>query len=305
MKKNKKKQNKNWRSKDLIKSDIDLIKTICSLTEMDLLFTLDDMLEKYGYRDKVLTEDYLIAEGKSPICLVAHCDTVFSCPPEEFFYDQEKSVLWSPDGAGFDDRAGIFIILKILQKGYRPSLIFTNGEEMGCVGSFALTARYKKAPFREIHKPKFMVQLDRMGKDDCVFYDCVNKDFIKTISSFGFKVRKGSFSDISVLAPTWGIAAVNLSVGYYDEHTTVERLFIKQTYRTLDKVMEILDKVDTFPEFKYVGKKSNIELRNLFLSEYNDKCYWCNKKTNGSFKYHLPGVGDVPLCDACAEFIQT
>ena len=71
---------------------------------------------------------------------------------------------------------------------------------------------------------KAIFQLDRRGSDECVFYDCDNPDFIKYVESFGFKEAYGSFSDISIIAPAWGVAAANLSVGYYLEHSNAEYL---------------------------------------------------------------------------------
>ena len=220
--------------KKMKKNDIDLIKTLCSMNDLELIFCLRDFLREVGYRDVTATGEYVIAEGDIPICLIAHCDTVFQFTPIEWYFDSQKRVLWSPDGAGFDDRAGIFIILKLLQAGYKPHVIFTTGEEIGGVGAFSLVSQFKECPFR--NKPKCLIELDRMGENDCVFYDCCNKKFIKTIQNYGFKLAYGTFTDISIIAPTWGIAAVNLSVGYYDEHTTVERLFIDETYKTLKRV---------------------------------------------------------------------
>lgn len=73
-------------------------------------------------------------------------------------------------------------------------------------------------------KLKAIFELDRCGKDDMVFYGCNNPDFENYIEKFGFTFGWGTFSDISVIAPAWKVAAVNLSIGYVGEHMQTEIL---------------------------------------------------------------------------------
>lgn len=220
-------------------------------TEMHILMgSLRNILQK-KYNNVVMTRDYIYAIGDIPIALVAHLDTVFPTPPTEIFYDRQKGVLWSPTGAGFDDRAGVFMILKIIAAGYRPHIIFTTGEESGCIGASNLV-RVVKEPFAPM---KYIIQLDRRGACDCVFYDCDNKEFVKYVESFGFIEAYGSFTDISELCPAWGVAGVNLSVGYRDEHTESEVLFVSPMLSTLEKVKKMLADANNSKEWKYVRSK--------------------------------------------------
>ena len=168
--------------------------------------------EKIIYDNK---NNYIIAHGEIPVCLIAHIDTVFNNPPINIFYDKKEGVLWSPEGLGGDDRAGIYAILSILNEGLKPHIIFTNFEEEGGVGSFELTKDFPQSPFEEC---KALIQLDRHGFDDAVFYSCANKEFIDLITAYCFNEQEGLFSDISIIAPAWKIAGVNLSVGFFNEH---------------------------------------------------------------------------------------
>ena len=149
------------------------------MEEQPLMKMLVQQLKNKGYTNIFSIEDFIIAEGNIPICLLAHCDTVFPSIPSEWIYDQKKEILWSPSGAGFDDRAGIYAILKILENGFRPCIIFTTGEEMGGIGAHKLIHFFPSNPFTDLDI-KFLIQLDRMGKNDCVFYDCNNRSFIKS-----------------------------------------------------------------------------------------------------------------------------
>jgi len=229
--------------------DISKIIQLCSLNEDELKTNIIKFLKKSKYKNIYIDENYIIAEGDLPICLIAHMDTVFPKPPDKdsFFYDKRKKVLWSPEGAGFDDRAGIYAIMTIVSKGFRPHIIFTNYEELGCIGARFLIEDIKKAPF----KCKALIQLDRAYMNDMVFYSCCNKEFEEYIGKFNFIKDTGSYSDISVIAPAWGIAAVNLSIGYAEEHTTNERLYCSCCDKTIEKVIDILKNINKMPYFKF------------------------------------------------------
>lgn len=239
------------------RDDYELFTMLVTSNKQKLQKILFKILKRH-YKNIINTGDYLIAEGDIPIALIAHMDTVFKIPPleKDIFYDREKGVLWSPDGLGADDRAGVFLIVKIIQsaqKGKLPHIIFTQDEEVGGVGASQLCEDFPKPPW----PMKYMIQLDRRGKFDCVFYDDSNAVFAQYVESFGFKENIGSFSDISFLSPVWEVSGVNLSVGYEDEHLEIETLHIQYLYMTLQKVKNMLANVDGADYFKFEGYFSN------------------------------------------------
>jgi putative aminopeptidase FrvX len=154
--------------------DYRLFEKLVSLTEKGMLQAMNQYL-KTKYDNIITTKDYIIAVGSIPIALVAHMDTVFKTPVSDLYYDAKKGVMWSPDGLGADDRAGIFAIIKILQDGLRPSIILTTGEEEGGIGACAVCEKYPQCPIPGL---KYMIQLDRHGTNDCVFYDCYCPEFV-------------------------------------------------------------------------------------------------------------------------------
>ena len=93
-------------------SDYKLLERLVSLTQKELRNTMIQYL-KSKYDNCIVTKDYIVAIGEIPIALVAHMDTVFKTPVSNLYYDRQKNVLWSPEGLGADDRAGVFAILKI------------------------------------------------------------------------------------------------------------------------------------------------------------------------------------------------
>ena len=231
-----------------------LYKAILSLTQENLHISLLKFLEKsYGKNRVVEHEDnFIYAVGDIPICLVAHLDTVHKQLPQQIFYDKEEQVIWSPQGSGHDDRAGVYSIMELVKRGLRPHVLFTWNEEVGGIGAT------EAAQLLTGEGIDFCIELDRRGEKDSVYYDCDNPDFEDFINSFGFETAIGSFSDISLVCPTWGCAGVNLSIGYQNEHTPQEILYVDWMMNTIDKVEQILLSKDYDKEkFKYIENKSN------------------------------------------------
>ncbi len=212
-------------------------------------------LKKYYSKDELIyTHDYIIGKGNIPIAVAAHMDTVWETSVHhEVFYDERKNVMVNLQGGGYDDKVGIFLILKILQSSLKPHVIFCANEEVGSLGAEKLITDYPACPFDDC---RFIIMLDRRGVVDCVFYDCENDDFEEYVEKFGFKTAFGSFTDICTLCPAWGMAGVNLSVGYENEHTPNEKLHVGPMFATLNKVKVILSQEDKdIKYFKYVPSK--------------------------------------------------
>lgn len=249
-------------------------------------------LNKKGYTNIKKGQYFILAEGNIPICLIAHMDTVFPFPQDSdnFLYDPEKKILWGVGGSGFDDRAGIAGIIELLERGFRPHILFTDCEEVGGIGAQELVARYTKFPFKS--GCKALIELDRANENDAVYYRCENEKFEEYIESFGFEFAQGTFSDISIIAPVWKIAAVNLSIGYEMEHSPNELIHIDWFESTIEKVESILSNVDSMKKYKYIprvfsqgkyckmcGRRLRQDLSGLnaeeFIDHYGicDKCY--------------------------------
>lgn len=268
--------------KKLSQNDVSLMDSLINLSQKELHQAMSRCLRKY-YPSVLSTEDYVVAWGDIPIALVAHMDTVFNhVERNELYYDIIKGVMWRLDGAGFDDRAGIFAILKIIQAGYRPTVIFTTEEEKGGIGAAMLVSDLPqpKVPI------KYFIELDRQGSDDCVFYNCGNDDFIAYVESFGFNEEWGTFSDISEICPAWRIAGVNLSIGYYNEHSVIETLHVAQMLSTIEKVKKMLEAADDAPFFNYI-------YRQFGFKEYYFQKYGINIIDKTSVEVVCAGCGSI------------
>ena len=125
--------------KTLNQQELKSIEQFFQLTQPQLLKAMKHFLES-KYNKVISTKEYLIAVGDIPVGLVAHLDTVFKHPPTNIYYDRVKNVMWSPDGLGADDRAGVYAIAQILKTGVKPTIIFTTDEELGCVGAMKISS---------------------------------------------------------------------------------------------------------------------------------------------------------------------
>lgn len=232
------------------KNDLELFITIAKMNQTTLLKSMVKLLKQYYSKNKIrATSKYILCEGEidTPIMLTAHMDTVFKSPPKHIYYDKEQHIMWSPEGLGADDRAGVFAIVKILQAGYRPTICLTTDEEKGSLGAEKMLIDIPHNPF----ELKYIIELDRRGENDCVFYGCNNEKFIDFVEKFGFLTNWGTFSDISSICPFWEVAGANLSVGYENEHSKTEFLNTEALYLTIQKVKNMLNEKDA-PYFEYV-----------------------------------------------------
>ena len=80
-----------------------------------------------------------------------------------------------------DDRAGVFMIMNIEKLVLDHMLSSQQMKKLAVLAQKELSK--KPMPFKEL---SYIIQLDRRGKTDCVFYDCDNTDFVKYIENFGF-----------------------------------------------------------------------------------------------------------------------
>ena len=213
-------------------------------------------LAKKFKRNALLSKgNFILVHGQAPVMLVAHIDTVHEEPVRDICLSSDGDIIMSPQGIGGDDRCGVFALVKVYRLSkIKPWLLFCCDEEIGGLGAkkFCLAHLQHQLP-KEIDDLKFLIELDRKGSNDAVYYRCDNPDFEAYISGKGFQYAQGSFSDISLIAPELVIAAVNLSCGYYYAHTLHEYINRSQLNAVIHKVVDIVADAsrDNLPRFDY------------------------------------------------------
>lgn len=271
------------------------IRNLLKMTQNELKKFLPKYLKKYGY-EPIVKDGFIYARGTNvEVCVVAHMDTTPYIDGrtrkrvKQIF--TQDGVMWSPQGIGGDDRNGIFSILRILETTQlRPTILFTEDEEIGCVGS---TKFIQTDYIYELSLLKFIVQIDRRGRNDLVFYQDDNKAWHKWVEKItGWKTKIGSYTDICEISPICGVASVNISCGYYDEHTKFETIVLSEVYGTIKCLKKLLRASFDSDAFYYKEKE---------IIRYGSKCrnyVFDEDNTLAWFRDNCTGFPDIERCDS-------
>lgn len=243
--------------------------SLCIKSQSELKKQMAFELRQYG---KVREGDgWIYKEGEIPILLVAHMDTVHIELPQEIIYG--KGIITSPQGIGGDDRCGVYMIMEILKK-KNCHVLFVEDEEVGCVGSgkFTQTELCKSL----VGKFQYMIELDRRGENDAVFYYCENAEFTDFITEQYWEEQQGSYSDIVELSPALECASVNLSCGYFNEHHKEEYVNLNNMERNIKEVIKLIDRTESDKIFEYVENQWRYyDTHYGYGYGYGNEIEWC------------------------------
>lgn len=188
--------------------------------------------------------------GESDVMFTSHLDTATSA------YTKVKHIfdgnIIKTDGTtilGADDKAGVTIMLHMIENNIPGLYYFFLGEEVGCVGSKKLAEKHRIEKLDYIKK---VISFDRRGTDSIITYQagsrCCSDKFGGELSSQlnlaenTFKYKNdptGVYTDSAQFVKIYP-ECTNISVGYYSEHTYSER----QDIEHLTKLAEACLKVD-------------------------------------------------------------
>jgi|LGOV01.1.fsa_nt_gb hypothetical protein len=226
---------------------------------------------------EIVGDGYMIyskTDAPKPM-LCVHLDTINTHAPKckikpqrDFEYDENLCILGltkkSPLSClGGDDRAGVWIAMEMIaymeaSGDYKYDIGFFEDEEIGCHGS---TAYNNDKAGIQLNTTCY-IGLDRKsskGTQEVALYGDDNKELMEIFNDLGYVSDMGSVTDASNLAGE--VACVNLSIGYDNEHTSSEVLYIHCMIDTLEKL-------------KVLELKSE-----LYLADY-DHFYDCNPWMN-------------------------
>jgi len=212
--------------------------------------------------------NYIYRKGNIPLCFVAHIDTVSKNKIE---IEIKRNVITNKHGIlGADDRAGVYALLQILRVSHpdkTPHILFTNYEESGGIGVKQFCKDIKEMP-----NINLFVELDRCNANDYVYYIDIPQEVKDYIESFGFVEDYGSYSDIYDLTKTFRIPSVNISVGYYHQHTVREFLVLDILDNTIDRCLAMCDDyLDTLYEVEEVSQYSKWRKYYMYDAFYMSK----------------------------------
>lgn len=228
---------------------MNILTTFLRLTEFTIPYGDEDYFVRYlplGIQ-KDEWGNYFIKIGESRTMFTCHLDTV--CSTSERVNHVIGSTIIRTDGTtilGADDKAGMTILLYMIEKNVPGLYYFFIGEEVGGIGSGDASM---KGNWKEYDR---CVSFDRKGYTSVIteqFYgECCSIEFAKELSKalnrtntlFKFEPDDtGSFTD-SASFMDYIPECTNISVGYFKQHTKEEY----QDIRFLNVLAEAVVKVD-------------------------------------------------------------
>ena len=209
------------------------MKQIIYTVEDFLLMTEKDVLDTF--QPERTHDDYIFIDRQHPITIVAHADTCKRAPADKFALHRHNNVITAKNSIlGADDRAGCFAAWQLMHR-TPVNVLITTGEETGGIGARRAALDLDK----DLAGCNLMIEFDRQGCNDYVFYSYDLHNQLKSLfQSFGFVQAYGSYSDIAEFSY---IPSVNVSCGYYAQHTTKERLHVDELNLSIDRITALID----------------------------------------------------------------
>ena len=219
------------------------------LTDLGVSFTIDKAGNIYATKGKAATFP----------CIAAHLDEVHQAREkgyEVLFVKDEFIIGFNSgkrefNGIGADDKNGIWICLRCLEKYDNLKCVFFVGEEQGCIGS-------RQADMKFFDDCRFVLQCDRKGNSDFInrIYgeSLCSSQFLKdaSLKEHGYKEENGMQTDVRTLRDRGlEISCANISCGYYYPHTPHEMTNIedlKKCRKLVEHIIENCRKVYTYKE---------------------------------------------------------
>ncbi len=196
--------------------------------------------------------NYFMVIGDKPTTMfTCHLDT--ACAIQEKVKHAQSGNLIKTDGKtilGADDKAGMVVLLYMIEKKVPGLYYFFLGEEVGCIGSGKLAGVWQETEFYNVVNK--VVSFDRRGTKSVITHQwygrCCSDEFALELSmrlnttgeelylepdDTGVLTDSAKFMDI---VPE----CTNISVGYYNEHTKNE----SQDIEYLQKLCRSVCKID-------------------------------------------------------------
>lgn len=167
-------------------------------------------------------------------------------------FKKDWQTIGGPTCLGADDRAGVWLMLQILQSHpNKYTFAWFEKEERGCIGSTVFT---QTELFEELDAmTSVFIGLDRRCDEynpeiAQYGYDNEDLDIVLEDQLPEFEFTSGSFTDCSTLAfySFLKTPCINLSVGYRNEHSVDETLHIPSMLMTLEALKHL-----QIPDMKY------------------------------------------------------
>lgn len=233
-----------------------------------------------GYKEDGYGNYYYLIGNNPTTMFTCHLDT--ACTTQEKVKHVFEGDMIKTDGKtilGADDKAGMVVILNMIEKKVPGLYFFFIGEEVGCIGSGLLSDNWDK--FEHSKFITKVVSFDRRGTSSVITHQfwgrCCSDEFGKILAG-----RLSSTSDKLMLdiddtgimtdsAKFMGLVqeCTNISVGYYKEHTYSESQNIEYLQILCNAVTQI--DWETLPIVRSVDLEDLEDFNYIDSEDFNEK----------------------------------
>ena len=245
---------------------MDIKETFLKLTSQTYPYGQEDEVVKFLPEGKTEIDsfgNYFVRVGESKTAFSCHLDTV-SSKQVKVTHVVEDNII-KTDGTsilGADDKAGVTVLLWMIEHGIPGTYYFFIGEEVGCIGS-GNASKHNVEIFKQYDR---MVAFDRRDTCSVITFQsgqrCCSDEFGQKLASElnegGLELKLDKFGVYTDSAEFTSIIpeCTNISVGYYSEHTTSERQDIEYLIKLCHACLNV--KWDELPTAR---DKSKVETR--------------------------------------------
>jgi putative aminopeptidase FrvX len=268
--------------------------------ETEVRSYLKPILEKQMDSVKIDTYGNLLAtktigNGQgATILLSAHMDTVKGVLKDRKLIEKNGVISSSKGALGADDRAGIAIILTVLENinklGFDGTIkvAFSREEEIGCVGSSNIDPHF----YEDVD---LAIVVDRRGNRDIVVgcgqafcsdeVGLFMEDVAKMADMPDWRAVEGGVSDALIFSEN-GVNSINLSAGYRNEHTEKEYVVLSDMKDTTKLILQAIAIINQF--FATFGQ---VPRENRWAKAW--KSFKGYSKSYGSYSYYEDSWDDM------------
>ena len=230
-----------------------------------------------------------VTKGNTDVypCVVAHIDTVHE--PVEMKINEEmlpnaqgelklslkayEKENGNPTGIGGDDKAGVFICLKMLEQFDNIKAFFPVAEETGCHGSNDADKEF----FKDVG---YAIQFDST-ENDTMSLTLMGVKLFEQDSDFFTSVKdiilehglknwyNHPYTDTMKLKEKFDFPCLNFAAGYYNYHTPDEYVVIDDVQNTCDMAIKVIETLGQ-NKYTYIHKKKLIKEYD-WLNQYDDE----------------------------------
>lgn len=213
-------------------------------TEQELFHLLDPRLKEDEFGN------LFIKIGESDVMFTSHLDTATKALSDvKHIFDGDIIKTDGTSILGADDKAGVTIMLYMIEKNIPGLYYFFLGEEVGCIGSKKVADNHKVNKIEGINK---VISFDRRGTKSIItfqsskrtcsdkFGEALAKELNIADDTFSYETDKYGVLTDSIQFMNIYPECTNISVGYQSEHTHSE----SQDIVHLDKLAKACLKVN-------------------------------------------------------------